>query len=286
MPRRFSTAATVGLASLALVASATTGAVAGRLITSEDIKNGTITSADLGRGSVGWRGELKKKTRQKIKELAGQDGAPGPQGPAGETGPTGPAGERGPIGPRGPQGLQGDPGADGVGELVAWQFYGESAVGAPVDRGGEPFTVLPPSGADIVLSDPGVYRVSIRGYFDPFADFYTDLPLPLLVLGEEGDDPFEAADVCEPGFVSLACQSSFTLFVQPGQVPLSLPLYISGECDPGPAPCASPALGEVSVYALQGALPDLSGLPTLPGVVDCFCPRGVRRDRAPDAWWG
>jgi len=107
-----------------------------------------------------------------------------------------------------------------------------------------------------------------------------------MTLGEEGDDPFEGADACST-FISLTCQSNFTLFVDAAQVPLILPLYVVGECDPGPAPCASPAYADVSVYKLNGAAPDLTGLPPLPTVVDCFCPRPGRRGAAPPrAWWG
>ncbi|RYF03406.1 MAG: hypothetical protein EOO40_12250, partial [Deltaproteobacteria bacterium] len=36
--------------------------------------------------------------------------------------------------------------SDGVAELVAWKFFGDGDVDAPVDRDGLPFTALPPSG--------------------------------------------------------------------------------------------------------------------------------------------
>jgi hypothetical protein len=281
MRPRLSTTATVGLAAAALVLSATTGAVAGRLVTSADIKDGTISSADLGKRSVGWKGELKKKTRKKIRALAGQDGAPGPAGPPGADGAPGPAG---PPGPAGVNGQNGSDGSDGAAELVAWKTFGDGAVDDSVDRDGLLFTALPPTGGDLVLTEAGVYRIALRGYFDPLADWFSDVGWPLLVLGDEGVDAFEAADSCMP-FLSPTCQSNFTLFVTAGQVPLTLPVYMEGECELV-APCPSPAFADVSVYRLHGSVPDLSGLPPLPSLADCFCPRGVRRGAAPpNSWW-
>ena len=95
------------------------GAVAGSLITGKDIKNGTVTKADLGKNSVGWGGELNKHTRDKIKSLAGQDGEDGTDGKDGRDGvngkdgapgATGPAGPAGPAGAQGPAGPKGEPG--------------------------------------------------------------------------------------------------------------------------------------------------------------------------------
>jgi hypothetical protein len=91
--------------SLAVVAAATVlalaaggGAVAGSLITSKDIKDKTITGADLHKNAV--------KT-QKVKNgtLKIQDLNKKAQDALKKTGPAGPAG------PQGPQGPKGDPGS-------------------------------------------------------------------------------------------------------------------------------------------------------------------------------
>jgi hypothetical protein len=96
-----------GRRSLAVVAAATVlalaaggGAVAGSLITSKDIQDKTITSADLHKNSV--------KT-QKVKDgtLKIQDLNKKAQDALKKTGPAGPAG---PVGPTGPQGPKGDSG--------------------------------------------------------------------------------------------------------------------------------------------------------------------------------
>ena len=95
----------VGAVVLALSAAGTAGAVADRLVTSADIKDGTIQRADLSR--------LVNKALQ-------AKGEAGPTGPQGEAGPTGPQGEAGPTGPQGgvgavgPMGSRGAGGADGA----------------------------------------------------------------------------------------------------------------------------------------------------------------------------
>ena len=93
-----------GRRSLAVVAAATVlalaaggGAVAGSLITSKDIKDKTITSADLHKNSVKTQKvkdgtlkiqDLNKKAQDALKKV----GPAGPAGPAGAQGPAGPAG--------------------------------------------------------------------------------------------------------------------------------------------------------------------------------------------------
>lgn len=65
-------------------------ATAARLITSKDIKNGTITEKDLS-----------KPVRSKLNATGavGPKGETGPQGPKGDPGPKGEPGDRGPAGP-------------------------------------------------------------------------------------------------------------------------------------------------------------------------------------------
>lgn len=90
------TRASTVLAFLAGLLIATGGtAMASRLITGRDIKNGSITAADL---STALRGQLAR---------TGAAGAAGPVGPAG---PAGPAGARGISGQDGATGPKGDPG--------------------------------------------------------------------------------------------------------------------------------------------------------------------------------
>jgi hypothetical protein len=141
-------------ATILTVAAGTGGAVAGAMVTSEDIKNQSIESWDIAhngvgksevrRDSVGWYGELNEFTRNKITDLAGKDGAQGPQGPEG---------------PQGPQGPQGDPASDVLGGLAAdEQFVGNIASigGSFADRATE---------LGSFELEPGTYLVSSDGFF-------------------------------------------------------------------------------------------------------------------------
>lgn len=126
---------------LGLGLSATTGAVAGSLITHDDIHDGAVRSDTIKDGSVRFR-DMNANTSNRLKGADGADGAPGPQGPqgpkgepgtdgtngtdghdgatgpagpkgdTGATGAQGPKGDTGATGPIGPQGPQGDPGTD------------------------------------------------------------------------------------------------------------------------------------------------------------------------------
>lgn len=84
-------------------------AVAAKLITSSQIKDGTIQRVDL---SDGINSKLDKKGED------GKDGAQGPAGPAGETGPAGPAGPKGDPGAQGPVGNTGPAGSNGTDGLT------------------------------------------------------------------------------------------------------------------------------------------------------------------------
>jgi Collagen triple helix repeat (20 copies) len=83
----------------ALIAAATAGAGAALVITSKQIKNGTIQAVDIS-----------AKAKQALK---GNRGPAGPAGQTGAAGATGPVGSVGPVGPVGPQGAQGAQGAQG-----------------------------------------------------------------------------------------------------------------------------------------------------------------------------
>lgn len=110
------------LATVLLLGGGTGFAVAGALITSADIQNGSIRGIDVKDGSLrkadfggnltGARGPAGPAG------TSGEDGSDGAAGPAGATGP---AGERGPQGPQGATGQPGQPGTDGgPDEYVSW----------------------------------------------------------------------------------------------------------------------------------------------------------------------
>ncbi len=114
------------LGAIALVLGVTSVADGSRmraLITGRDIRDGSITSADVSNGTLRLR-DLRPAARR---ALRGAQGPRGPQGPAGVTsaergregaqgvqGPQGPQGATGPAGPRGSQGEQGPRGETGA----------------------------------------------------------------------------------------------------------------------------------------------------------------------------
>jgi hypothetical protein len=94
--RRFKPSGSMLVALLALVMATTGSAVAASLITSKQIKDGTIQTKDI--------------SKKAQKSLKGKAGATGPQGPAGSAGPAGPAGAAGAAGAKGDKGDKGDRG--------------------------------------------------------------------------------------------------------------------------------------------------------------------------------
>ena len=118
------------VACLAAVLAMTGSAFAARaLITGADIKDGSISKADLSNSAVrslkGRRGPAGRDGQDGFVGAQGPQGSVGPQGPQGPAGATGPQGPRGttgdtgrvgpqgPIGPEGPRGPQGDVGPAG-----------------------------------------------------------------------------------------------------------------------------------------------------------------------------
>lgn len=128
-------------------------AVAGKLITGDDIAKNTITASNLASNSVG-QSELKSGVLDGVKGEKGDTGAQGPAGPAGAAGPAGPAGPAGKDGatgatgaqgPAGPTGPQGEDGKDaqalpygiaqvkvqrGTGAATPWATY-STTIGGP-----------------------------------------------------------------------------------------------------------------------------------------------------------
>ena len=92
------------------VGGTTTGAVAGRLITGEDIAQHAVSSRHLAPESVGLN-KLKAGLLEEIR--SGRAGADGPVGPAGAPGTTGAPGAPGAKGDKGDQGDKGDKGEKG-----------------------------------------------------------------------------------------------------------------------------------------------------------------------------
>lgn len=84
--RRRPRAATIIIAGLVLALALGGTATAARLITSKDIKNGTIKTADLSAAA-----KRALKGQKGNTGAQGAQGAPGPQGPAGAQGPSGAA---------------------------------------------------------------------------------------------------------------------------------------------------------------------------------------------------
>lgn len=172
-----------GALAVTLVVGATSGAVAGKLITSQDIKNHTIVSKDIANGgvksrnlatnSVGWNKQLNKQTRKRIAALAGIDGAVGPAGPEGPEGPAGP------VGPAGADGTDGSDGAPGGG-LIGSKTYDASDF-TVVDDGSSGLTDAYSQANDpITLPGRGTYLVSVQAsYFTAgFGVVFFDDPGP------------------------------------------------------------------------------------------------------------
>lgn len=161
----------VGLAVLAasgmLVVAGASGAVAGKLITGNQIARNTITADNLAKNSVG-RSELAPGVVKDGKD--GADGAPGPAGPQGVQGP------KGDPGPAGSQGAPGDSGIVSIEEL----WTSASDAGAVPMAGHWLVPVLNNSGGDRevpVLTfelDRGTYRLDVTAQFFGGSESFID----------------------------------------------------------------------------------------------------------------
>jgi Collagen triple helix repeat (20 copies) len=162
---------------VAAVVAAASGTAATIVVTSKNIKNGTIQTVDIS-----------AKAKQALK------GNRGPRGIPGATGSTGP------VGPTGPQGQKGDPGAPGTqgprGPSDAWYDYFPS----PVPNGSNTIGTLDLAGA---LDAFGTVLV--------FANFVVENngASPVLVECELGNGI--ANDVIDTGAVSLVPGETHTL---------------------------------------------------------------------------
>jgi Collagen triple helix repeat (20 copies) len=81
---------------VAAIVAAASGTAATLVVTSKNIKNGTIQTVDIS-----------AKAKRALRGYTGPRGSTGLPGPVGQRGPQGPQGAQGPIGPQGPQGFPG-----------------------------------------------------------------------------------------------------------------------------------------------------------------------------------
>jgi collagen triple helix repeat protein len=125
-----------GLAAIVAVLVSATSAVAASLITSAQIKDGTIQNRDIHKGTIGLD-RLTPGTQALIREhgKAGAAGAKGDTGAPGATGAAGAPGAPGAPGVKGDQGPAGPAGKDGT-NLPAGFFVTNKTVGL-VDKGVE-----------------------------------------------------------------------------------------------------------------------------------------------------
>jgi Collagen triple helix repeat (20 copies) len=127
---------------LALVAVTAGTAGVQALITSAQIKDGTIQSRDIKNGSIG-RADISAAATA---SLRGQRGAAGPQGPAGAAGAQGPQGATGAQGAQGPQGEKGAQGDKGEkGDTGAEGAKGDPGAGVHVTGSVPTAADLPPT---------------------------------------------------------------------------------------------------------------------------------------------
>lgn len=225
-------------AALSLVVAATSGAVAGQLITSRDLQDGTIRKVDLS---------------DRLKARIDRLGLPGPQG---ETGPVGPAG---PAGARGPSGSDGVDGVDGSGTLSFWDLYDAPSdqvqvltIADPFDPEAPPIEVdldgLEPAGGAPSLAE-GSYLVTLRSLSPTLGAW-----VPRLSTDTALDGPTPAMGVCLSLFVP--CETTFPVVVGPDGAQLEVYLgdigaYLSEAgvlCD-----CVPPALPQASVSVVDVA---------------------------------
>ena len=150
---------------LALFLGISGSAVAASMITSKQIKDGTIQTRDLSAGA-----------RRALKGEAGRVGPRGPEGPAGAPGATGPTGERGPTGAAGEPGTARAYGAvSSGGVLDADRSKGVAAVTHP---GSGTYCITLAASIDAMRtvavvagqttsSSNSIYRVDATGNFCP-----------------------------------------------------------------------------------------------------------------------
>lgn len=218
---------------LALVVGATSGAVAGRLISSPDIKDRGIKSRDLdvnsvknrnlGRGAVTWEKSLNRTTRARITALV-RSGPAGPAGPQGEPGPQGATGLQGGRGPAGPAG----------GGLVGSAAYDANDF-VVVDPGSPSTDAYSRAVGDTIdLPGPGTYLISVQATFlgGSGGSVFFRTPDPAGLDTYDPDVMLEFfAESCTVIGLTPACQVTIPYTVPTGS-PASVPLPVFALGDP------------------------------------------------------
>ena len=265
-PSAKATLVAAGLATV-LVVGGSAGAVAGKLITSKNIKDGTIQTRDLrddsvdasklAPGAVSWGKSLDAATKAQIEDLLGE-GVPGPQGAAGPKGDTGP---QGPEGAPGSRGSRGETGAPGDGSLVAGGIFGLNGWSA-ASEDLSLSELHPMQGDPIVLDVPGNYLVSMHGLFVD-----TDIvEAPFIFAGEPTDEVSALLSACvlSSEFFIPVCDGTFPFTVHEGET-LPLPVLFPSSDDVGcpDEECDPPVVVRMAVYRQGGAVSDALDLPAL-----------------------
>lgn len=246
MQRTFVKTSVLALTGAAVfIAGSMGGAVAARMIGSDDIINNSIQEEDLQANSVG-NSELKADavgwnnvngdTQARIRGFAGTDGAQGPQG---ETGPQGLPGEQGEqglqgeqgqqgiqgeIGPQGPQGVPGNPASDKFGEYTT----GFASAPTNIDRIGGTYSTNATDLGQFTVPRTGQYLISAYGFFDrrnegsagyeaPPTDTYLQLTVRGGAPGSHAGTCFSPA-VSPKGFTETTCQSVQVISATAGDV--------------------------------------------------------------------
>jgi hypothetical protein len=214
-----------------LVAGSMGGAVAARMIGSEDIRDNSILQEDLRANSVGnaelqadavgW-GNIDQTAQDRVRSLAGQNGADGSNGldgtngTAGTNGAAGAQGPEGPVGPMGPEGAKGEPGNP------ASDVFGEYAAGyngsATVGKIGGSYTTNATTLGTFTVTESGKYLVSAYGFFDrlnegapgyeaPTTDTYLQLSVRGGTVAAQHPGTCFTPAVSAKGFTETTCQS-------------------------------------------------------------------------------
>jgi hypothetical protein len=155
----------VALGIVAIILATTGSAVAGSLITSSQIKDGTIQSKDIKKGTIALN-RLAPAAQKAIQRAA----TPGTTGATGATGATGPQGDRGPsvLGSAGDKGDKGDTGP--VLSAGNWGVINRNTEGSPVAflRSGPSTPPLGKGSLNLTVKD-GTEKIAFGNEIDTFA---------------------------------------------------------------------------------------------------------------------
>ena len=193
----FSPAMIVAL--VALMVSLSSASVAAVMISGNQIKKNTVTSAQIKNKTIKTK-DMSPKARTQLKGNKGADGAPGAKGDQGEEGPAGASGAKGdqgpsgPAGPKGATGPQGPIGATGPAGTSNTYTKNDNSVttyGSPTTTSATVMQLDLLAGSYVVISKAMVVGASTTGAFA-----YCALVAP-------GASDTSAADVAGPSTTAL-----------------------------------------------------------------------------------